>query len=158
VNQPDWNDSGHSGTASCVVRLAQQGDCGEIAELAGQLGYQCTSQEVSERLSEMQDRKQYAVLVAEFPKGQIAGWIGVYLFRSVETGSWAEVNGLIVHDRVRCRGIGKALLDAAEMWARSVGCRAISVRSNIKRDRAHRFYEGNGYAHIKTQKEFHKGL
>jgi GNAT superfamily N-acetyltransferase len=155
MNQPFQSQSGPS---SNVIRPARQGDCSEIADLAGQLGYQCAPEEVAERLRDMQDLNQYVVFVVELPEGQIAGWIGVYLFRSVETGSWAEVNGLVVDQRMRSRGIGKLLLNAAEMWARSVGCQTISVRSNITRDRAHRFYEGNGYAHIKTQKEFHKGL
>jgi len=154
MNQPFLS---HSAPGS-KVRPAQQGDCFEIAELAKQLGYQCTSEEVAERLKDMQLLNQYGVFVFELPEGQIAGWIGVYLFRSVETGTWAEINGLIVDDRMRCRGIGKALLNAAEIWARSVGCQTISVRSNITRDRAHRFYEDKGYAHIKTQKEFHKDL
>jgi esterase/lipase len=34
----------------------------------------------------------------------------------------------------------------------------ICISSPTNRDRAHRFYEGNSYAHTKTQKEFHKPL
>lgn len=139
-----------------MVRPAQPRDCEGMANLAGQLGYACTGEEVRKRLSHMQDTNQYAVFVAELPGGQIAGWIGAYLFRSVETGSCAEINGLVVDQSIRSRGIGKILLDAAEQWAWSIGCDAISVRSNIKRDRAHRFYTNNGYEHVKTQKEFRK--
>jgi GNAT superfamily N-acetyltransferase len=145
----------HSG---CAVRLAKPCDCNAMAELAGQLGYGCTGQEVRERLRQMQDASQYAVYVAELPGGQIAGWIGAYLFRSIETSSCAEINGLVVDRSVRCRGIGRRLLNTAEEWARRIGCGAVSVRSNIKRDRAHRFYIINGYEHVKTQKEFRKSL
>jgi GNAT superfamily N-acetyltransferase len=106
----------------------------------------------------MGDGSQYAVFVAELPGGQIIGWIGAYLFRSVETASYAEINGLVVEQAIRSRGIGELLLTAAEEWARSIGCDAISVRSNVERDRAHRFYTNNGYEHVKTQKEFHKSL
>lgn len=142
----------------CAVRAAQLCDCEGMAELAGQLGYECTGEEVRRRLSHMQDASQYSIFVAELPGGQIAGWIGAYLFRSIETGSCAEINGLVVDQSIRSRGIGKTLLDAAEGWALSIGCNAISVRSNSKRDRAHRFYTNNGYKHVKTQKEFHKSL
>lgn len=141
-----------------AVRRAMQSDSIRIAELAQQLGYQCTPEEVERRLKDMEDMNHYAVFVLELADGHIAGWIGAYLFRSVETGSWAEINGLIVDHRMRSRGIGKVLLDAVEAWARSVGSHTISVRSNISRDRAHRFYEGNSYAYTKTQKEFHKRL
>jgi GNAT superfamily N-acetyltransferase len=144
--------------SACAVRLAKPCDCNALADLAGQLGYDCTGEEVRERLRQMQDSSQYAVYVAQLPGGQLAGWIGAYLFRSVETSSCAEINGLVVDQSVRCRGIGRRLLDTAEEWARTIGCGTVSVRSNIKRDRAHRFYIINGYEHVKTQKEFRKRL
>jgi GNAT superfamily N-acetyltransferase len=50
------------------------------------------------------------------------------------------------------------LLSRAEEWARENGCRAIGLRSNAIRDRAHAFYERHGYAHVKTQKAFRKQL
>src|SRR5580692_104536 len=144
--------------SSYAVRTAQPRDSDRIAELAGQLGYPCTGKEVSERLSQMQDAHQYAVLVAELPTGQIAGWIGLHVFRAVELETVAEISGLIVDEDIRSCGIGKVLLDAADEWARRVGCNVISVRSNIKRDRAHQFYANNGYEHVKTQKELRKKL
>ena len=129
-----------------------------MACLAVQLGYECSGREVQERLNRMEDRTQYAVFVAETAEGKIAGWIGAYLFRSVETASCAEINGIVVEQTMRSAGIGKMLLHAAEEWGRSLGCSEISVRSNIKRDRAHQFYCDNGYRHTKTQKEFRKTL
>jgi hypothetical protein len=50
----------------------------------------------------------------------------------------------------------KSLLAIAEQWARSHGCTTISVRSNVTRERAHRFCTRNGYEHAKTQKLFQK--
>jgi hypothetical protein len=37
-------------------------------------------------------------------------------------------------------------------------CEGMSVRSNVIRERAHVFYERNGYEHYKTQKSFRKQL
>jgi len=144
--------------ASCAVRQTQPGDYDRMADLAGQLGYECTGEEIRKRLSDMQDTNHYAVFVAELVGSQIMGWIGAHVFRSVETASRAEISGLVVDEGARSRGIGKTLLDAVEVWARSIGCCAISVRSNVKRDRAHQFYTNNGYEHVKTQMEFHKNL
>jgi len=141
-----------------TVRTAQPCDCERMAFLAGQLGYPSTGEEVRKRLSQMQDANQHAVFVAELPAGQIAGWIGLYVFRAVELETAAEISGLIVDEDIRSCGIGKTLLDAAEGWARSIGCNAISVRSNVTRDRAHRFYVANGYEHVKTQKELRKKI
>jgi len=144
--------------STCAVRPAQPYDCEAMADLAGQLGYECTAEEVRKRLRDMQDSNQYTVLVAEFPECEIAGWIGAYLFRSIETGSCVEINGLVVDESIRSRGIGRILLGAAEEWARNIGFDVISVHSNVTRDRAHRFYTKNGYEQVKTQKEFRKRL
>jgi GNAT superfamily N-acetyltransferase len=129
-----------------------------MADLAGQLGYECTAEEVRERLGEMQDSNQYAIYVAGLSNGQIAGWIGAYVFRSIETGSCAEINGFVVDEGIRSRGIGKLLLGAIEEWGRRIGCKVISVRSNAMRQRAHRFYRNNGYELVKTQNAFRKNL
>lgn len=144
--------------SGCTVRLAQACDSDRIADLAGQLGYPSTGEEVRRRLSQMGDANQYAVFVAELPGGQIAGWIGVHIFRAVELNTAAEISGLVVDAGFRSCGIGKTLLDAAEEWSRRVGCSAVSVRSNVTRERAHRFYIANRYGHVKSQKEFHKKL
>jgi len=142
----------------CTVRPLKPNEYDKIAHLAGQLGYQSTEEEIRSRLGEMQDSNQYAVYVAELSGSRIAGWIGVHLFRCVEMDKRAEISGLVVDQQVRSRGIGKRLLHTAEEWARSRGCHAISVLSNAKRERAHRFYTNNGYEHTKTQKSFHKSL
>jgi len=68
------------------------------------------------------------------------------------------VNGLIVAEGQRSAGAGAKLLDAAEEWARRHGCQGMNVRSNVIRERAHKFYERQGYEHYKTQKAFRKGL
>ena len=59
-------------------------DYDRMADLAGQLGYPSTGRQVRIRLDEMANSNHYAVYVAELPGGRIAGWIGMYVFRSVE--------------------------------------------------------------------------
>ena len=129
-----------------------------MASLAGQLGYPCTSRQVRVRLTALQDPKQFAVFVAEAPDGEVAGWIGVYIFRSVELAPCAQISGLIVDQAQRSRGVGQLLVDAAAKWARRRGCRELAVHSNVIRRRAHLFYERNGFEHVKTQKLLSKRL
>ena len=142
----------------CTVRPPGPADYPAMAELAGQLGYPSTAREVRARLAGMKDPRQYTVFVAETSDGQVAGWIGVFIFRCVERAPCAEINGLIVDGGQRSQGIGKLLLDAAEKWARRRGCAEITVHSNVIRRRAHRFYERHGYQRVKTQKLFAKRL
>jgi GNAT superfamily N-acetyltransferase len=63
-----------------------------------------------------------------------------------------------VDEQIRSRGVGRLLLEAADRWARSKGCNAISVRSNVIRERAHQFYARNGFEHVKTQKFLFKTI
>ena len=106
----------------------------------------------------MRDLREHAVFVAVQVSGEIAGWLGVFVYRSVEADARAEISGLVVDEKVRSRGIGRRLLDRAESWAREAGCRSIGLRSNVIRDQAHEFYLRYGYRHIKTQKSFRKDL
>jgi GNAT superfamily N-acetyltransferase len=142
----------------CIIRPPAPADFHAMAELAGQLGYPCTAREVRVRLATLKDPRQYAVFVAEAPDGQVTGWIGVYIFRSVETAPCAQISGLIVDRALRSRGIGQLLLDAAAKWARRRGCGEIAVHTNVIRRRAHRFYERHGFQHVKTQKFLSKQL
>jgi len=145
-------------TTPCIVRAAQAEDCERMAGLALQLGYECTEQEVQRRLLDMQDSRQYIVLVAELAGNRVVGWVAAYIFRTIALETLAEVSGLIVDETLRSSGIGKRLLGAAEEWARHVCCTAISVHSNVIRGRAHRFYANNGFTTLKTQRVFHKPL
>lgn len=142
----------------CTIRAPQPGDLEKMADLAEQLGYPSTPQEIESRLASMQNGKQYAVYIAVLAEGEIAGWIGAYVFRCVELDSFVEISGLVVDQKVRSCGIGKLLLEAAERWALRGGCDTISVRSKAERHDAHRFYEQNGYEWTKTQKSFRKTL
>ncbi len=140
------------------IRTAQPSDHARIAELAGQLSYPSTPEEIAHRLQGLQRTAEAAVFVAELETGEIAGWIAVFVYRTVEAEARAEVSGLVVDERFRSQRVGESLLARAEQWARENGCQSIGLRSNVIRDRAHAFYERHGYAHVKTQKAFRKSL
>ncbi len=76
----------------------------------------------------------------------------------LEEPPFAELAGLVVADSARGIGIGAALLAAAEAWARAAGFALMRVRSNVVRERAHRFYEREGYCRVKAQAVFHKSI
>ena len=99
-----------------------------------------------------------ACFVAETREHGVIGWVHVSVNPLLEVERRAEVNGLVVDEQVRSQGAGWLLLEAAERWARKARCAAMSVRSNVIRNRAHGFYERHGYEHYKTQKAFRKRL
>lgn len=140
------------------IRLAKIGDAVPLAELTGQLGYPATPAEIRERMKGIRPAVQHALFVAETKDAEVIGWIHVSKQPLLEAEIVAQINGLVVAERHRSLGVGVRLLDAAEDWARKHGCKGMSVRSNVIRERAHQFYERNGFEHYKTQKSFRKPL
>ncbi len=141
-----------------VTRRARARDALRLAELSGQLGYPTTTAEMTKRLRKLKPASQNALFVAESPSAGVVGWAHVSVTHLVEVGTRAELNGLIVAEDQRSLGAGARLLEAAEDWARKHACPSMSVRSNVIRERAHKFYERQGYEHYKTQKAFRKPL
>lgn len=129
-----------------------------MAELAQQLGYASTADDIAARIALMRDSPEYGMFVAESAAGKIAGWIAMFVYRCVEAEARVEVSGLVVDSLVRSQGVGKQLLERAEQWAREKGCRTIGLRTNVIRERAHAFYERQGYTHTKTQRTYRKEL
>lgn len=142
---------------SATVRAAEESDAERIAALSGQLGYPVAAEAVLKRLRAIQQRPDHAVFVAEMG-GQVVGWVHVYGVATLESPPHAEIGGLVVDEAQRGRGVGRALMERAESWARSMGLETVRLRSNVVRAEAHAFYEHIGYAQVKTQKVFAKSL
>jgi GNAT superfamily N-acetyltransferase len=144
-------------TSTLRIRRAKPADVARLASLAGELGYPTTTAEMKTRFKRVKPAALNAIFVAE-SGGEVVGWTHVSVSYLLEVPQRAEINGLVVSESSRSFGTGARLLEAAETWARAKKCEAMSVRSNVIRDRAHAFYERNGYKHYKTQKAFHKSL
>ena len=141
-----------------IIREPKPGDATALADHATQLGYPSTADDIGRRLAQLEGDALRRVFVAE-AGGDVVGWVDVFVRRMLLIDSMAEVNGLVVADGFRGQGIGERLIQAAEEWALSVGCMGMRVRSNVIRERAHRFYtERQGYEVVKQQMVFGKTL
>jgi GNAT superfamily N-acetyltransferase len=127
-----------------IIRRGRNSDAQRLAELSGQLGYPTTAAEITGRLRRLKPASNNALFVAQAPGTGVVGWAHVSVTHLVEVGTRAELNGLIVAEGQRSLGAGARLLE--------------TVRSNVIRERAHKFYERQGYEHYKTQKAFRKPL
>jgi ribosomal protein S18 acetylase RimI-like enzyme len=135
------------------LRAARARDVERLAPLFEQLGYPADPPEIRARLEGLRDNSR--VLVAVTERG-LLGFVAVEISRDFIVGKRATILGLVVADGSRSEGIGATLLDAAEAWAFQRGAAVVSVRSNVIRDAAHRFYERQGYRRIKSQHVFEK--
>ena len=140
-----------------AVRIAHQDDVPRIVELTAQLGYEISRDAADERLRRILVRPDDRFLVAD-DQSAVVGWLHAVVVDYIETGPFVVIAGLVVDKTMRKRGIGRALLSAAEQWAVERGCHVVRLWSSAARTDAHRFYERLGYAHIKTQFSFVKSV
>lgn len=93
------------------------------------------------------------IFVAE-ADGGVVGFVGV-LARVVpepdEAQAYAYVSDLVVLPAYRRRGIGRALLERAEAYARGEGARALRVGVLAKNEAAARLYRSLGFGDYTTQ-------
>lgn len=143
--------------ARASIRSARLEDAPAIAPLSTELGYPATAAEVAGRLAGILPDATQLVAVAEVA-GQVVGWIHAACYLTVEVGATVEIRGLVVGEGKRSAGLGRALVEHAEGWARRRGVPVIRVRSNVVRAGAHAFYARLGYAPVKTQHVFSKRL
>jgi GNAT superfamily N-acetyltransferase len=111
-----------------------------------------------QRLALVRSANVGEVFVAIDANGLMAGWTHVVPRLHLEETAFAELAGLVVDAHARGSGVGKLLLRAAERWATEQGFARLRVRSNVIRERAHRFYLREGYAERKRQVVFDREL
>jgi GNAT superfamily N-acetyltransferase len=140
------------------IRAARAEDAVGLARLADELDHPTTPAEVSARFSDASQQSNSALVVAELPSGELAGFMELVVECLIDAEARVDVAGLVVSEACRGNGIGRALMAHAEKWAVERGCRIVHLRSNLKRAGAHAFYERLGYEHFKTQKAFRKHL
>lgn len=143
--------------AAVSIRAARSSDAGQIVQLTTQLGYELTEQEAADRLSRMLLRDDQQFFVADLD-GRVVGWVHVIFTEYVDVEAFVLIRGMVVDRNHRRLGIGRALMDRAEAWAREQGCSMVRLSSSATRVAAHQFYEHRGYTKIKTQYSFVKPL
>lgn len=125
------------------IREGRPADAGTIAELLVQLGYDVAPADVRRRLEALRKSGE-PPLVAD--RGGVIGcltWhVTPVIHRPRPVG---RITMLVVAEAERGAGIGAALVEAAEALLRTRGCGLVEVTSNMKRMRAHAFYERLGY-------------
>jgi len=126
------------------IRVARPGDALALSGLLAELGFPTPSDVVAARLADLGARNEL-VLVAE-REGATLGLLTVHvtpvLHRPTPVG---RLTMLVVTQRARGQGVGRALVAAAEQRLAQRGCVLVEVTSHRRLKRAHGFYERLGY-------------
>ena len=139
------------------IRKVEISDADAIRDISAEgLGYSCDLALVQKKIAGLNEARE-AVFVAVVGDGVI-GYIHVERYDVLYFETMANILGLSVFKAYHKMGVGKALLFAAENWARQNNIKMMRLNSGINRTDAHGFYEHLGYVSEKDQKRFVKTL
>ena len=127
----------------------------KVAALSEQLGYPVTIDELSRRWVNLSSNERHALLVCE-ENDHTVGWVHVELVEDLIEEEKAEIKAIVVDENSRGNGVGRALIEAAEKWAKTYRLHTIYLNCNILRTRTHKFYQRAGFREYKTSLFFEK--
>lgn len=129
------------------ISPATENDLADLAELYQQLLPNETSiPRMKEVLNRNKDNPHHIVLVAREDGrvvGSLLGVIGEMLFGQCK--SFMVVEDVVVDESRRGSGVGTALMDRIESYAREHNCSYIMLITDTDRIGAHKFYKELGY-------------
>jgi ribosomal protein S18 acetylase RimI-like enzyme len=129
----------------CSIRVAELNDASELAVLMCELGYVTKRTEMETRLKLILPNPAYKTFVAAMD-GCVCGMIGTLTPPSYEhNDAGGRILALVTSGGARRRGIGRALIAAAEKDFIQKGIRRVALDTRLTREDAHRFYESLGY-------------
>ncbi len=128
-----------------LTRIGKPDDAPELARLLTELGHPSTPEEIAVSWSDW-FREGNRAFVAETSASKLDGVITVHVMRVLHRRQpVGRITALIVDPAARGRGIGQALVVAAESFLRQHGCGLIEITSNDRLTDAHAFYRHFGY-------------
>jgi len=144
--------------APITIRSLIPEDGAAVAALSDDLGYPSDPASMEARISALRSEEDHAVFGATGEDGSLLGWVHICSRLLLIDPPSAFVEGLVVSATARRNGVGRALMAAAEDWARAAGAGVIRLRSAATRLDAHAFYRALGYREGKAALGFEKTL
>jgi ribosomal protein S18 acetylase RimI-like enzyme len=128
-----------------TIRAAELNDAAALAELICELGYETTQWEMQTRMERIAADERYRTFVA-VRDGKVCGMVGTLTCPSYEhNDSGGRILALATLSAMRRRGIGRALIAAAEEDFAQRGIKRVALNTRLAREDAHKFYELLGY-------------
>ena len=116
---------------SLLIKKALLQDAGILISLTAQLGYLCTKEKIEEGIIPYKNKFHGVVFVAVLA-GTVFGWISLNIVRYFYVQPFIEVSGFVVDEKIRNKGLGKKLLEAAEEQVKEEGYMFIRIRTDVK--------------------------
>lgn len=114
------------------------------------MGYDYPEEKTAAQLEKLLSSGRDKILVAEID-GSVVGYLHLVDYDLLYAGPMKNIMGIAVDPERRRMGIGMALLEAGEEWAKADGAEGIRLVSGESRVGAHAFYRALGYEGNKMQ-------
>ncbi|WP_159649515.1 GNAT family N-acetyltransferase [Erysipelothrix aquatica] len=139
-----------------LVRPACTEDLAAIHNLSRiELGYDHDFDTLKSTFQMLQTDPNHKVQVAML-ENVVVGFLHVNRYDSLLGPAMTNIMAIAVNHNYQGQGIGKILLNAAELWAREQQTFGIRLLSSESRVNAHGFYQHNDYVSHKKQLKFEK--
>src|SRR5579875_237496 len=144
-----------------MIRNYRNGDHAEWLRMRCALWEDCPEEQQVREMEENVSSDVDQVFVAERPGGGLCGFLEAAV-RSRANGCDSTpvgyIEGWYVDEDVRRQGVGRALVEAAEAWARSRGCRQMASDAELWNDVSHQARGAIGYVETGRLVLFKKDL
>lgn len=139
-----------------IVRQAVISDAKDIYYInKTSLGYDYDLEKQKAKIQAVLNDSTQVIFVAEC-NNKVVGYIHLVNYDVIYADNFKNCLGLAVDNDYKRNGIGSALLKQAEIWAKENGAVGIRLCSGVEREKAHQFYQSQGYEVTKLQKNIKK--
>ena len=139
------------------IRKADTEDAAAICKISSEdLGYECNTELVFEHLKQL-DGSREIVFVAEIDN-VVVGYIHAEIYNLLYHETMVNILGIAVSSDYRRHGVGRALMECVERWAKELEISMMRLSSGGGRKEAHAFYRKMGFDGEKEQICFNKRL
>ncbi|MDN3693648.1 GNAT family N-acetyltransferase [Chryseobacterium tructae] len=128
------------------LRKMNEKDLEVVIKLLDQLGYADANEFLPFKIKSLLEDSDEYLTIAEDSEGNVTGFISIHIIPQIALkGDFARISYFSVDECSRSSGIGKLLEEYCEKIARERNCNRIELHCNSHRERAHRFYDRQGY-------------
>src|SRR4051812_13856133 len=131
-----------------LVRNANAGDRAEWLRMRRVLWPECPDDEQVREIDEILTAGSEHVFLAERPEGGLCGFLEAAIrpwANGCDSRPVGYIEGWYVDPDARRRGVGRALVEAAEAWAQSKGCRQMASDAEPWNEVSQRAHARVGY-------------
>ena len=138
------------------IREATIADADEIYILnRDEMGYEFPVEQTKEKLIKLLSNSSDKIFVA-VAENKVVGYVHANDYDVIYAPHMKNIMGIAVSKDYKRNGIGVALLQSVENWAKQTGASGVRLVSGESRTGAHEFYRHCGYAGEKKQINFKK--